>query len=203
MVGTGRTALAVLEEAGLTVDDVVLITAAAGGIGSLLVQAARSVGARSIALAGGPEKAALVESLGADIGIDYQDAGWPERVEAALGDGRVTVALDGVGGDTGRSAFDLVAPGGRMVLFGYTTGTPMPLRAEDLFERGVAVTAAIGPRLFARPGGGPHAFAVEALDRLAAGWWRPLVTPFPLADAAAAHAALTGRATTGKVVLLP
>ena len=112
------------------------------------------------------------------------------------------MALDGVGGAVGRAAFELVAPGGRMVLFGYSAGAPMALTAEDLFARGVAVTAAVGPRMFARPGG-IKALAEEAVARLAEGAWRPVVQRFALAEAAAAHRALTGRATTGKVVLLP
>jgi NADPH2:quinone reductase len=89
-----------------------------------------------------------------------------------------------------------------MVLFGYSSGAPMPLDAADLFARGVAVSAAIGPRLFARPGG-IQRLAELAVERLEAGVWSPVVDRFPLADAADAHRALTGRRTTGKVVLIP
>ena len=200
MVGTGRTALGVLAEAQLTADDVVLITAAAGGMGTLLVQAARHVGAFVIGTAGGPAKVDLVRSLGADLAVDHTAEDWPALVRAA---GRpVTAVLDGVGGTVGRSAFELIAPGGRLVLFGYSAGSPTPLDAGDLFSRGVAVTAAVGPRMFARPGG-IRALAEEAVSQLAAGRWRPVVHPFPLSDAAAAHRALVERATTGKVVLLP
>lgn len=200
VVGTGRTALGVLAEAQLTADDVVLITAAAGGMGTLLVQAARHAGAFVIGTAGGPAKINLVRSLGADLTVDHTAEDWPELVRSAARP--VTAVLDGVGGTVGRSAFELIAPGGRLVLFGYSAGSPTRLSAEDLFSHGVAVTAAVGPRMFARPGG-IRALAEEAVRQLAAGRWRPVVHPFPLADAAAAHRALVERATTGKVVLLP
>jgi NADPH2:quinone reductase len=95
-----------------------------------------------------------------------------------------------------------VRPGGRVVMFGYSAGAPMRLDAADLFSSGVAVSAAVGPRMFARPGG-IQALAVEAVAKLAAGEWRPLVTRFALADAPEAHRALVERRTTGKVVLIP
>jgi NADPH2:quinone reductase len=200
MVGTGRTALGILEEANVRAEDVVLVTAAAGGLGTLLVQAAVGAGAAVVGAAGGPEKVALVESLGA-VGIDYLEPDWPGAVRAMLDERRATLALDGVGGAIGRAAFDLIGPGGRMVLFGFTANEMMPLRTEDLFSHGVAVTAAIGPRMFARPGG-IQSLAEEAVARLAEGGWRPIVTTFPLADAGKAHDALAGRRTTGKVVLI-
>ncbi len=200
MVGTGRTALAVLEEANLDHDDVVVVTAAAGGIGSLLVQAARRAGALTVGVAGGASKVAVVESLGADVAVDYLDADWPSHVTAILGQRRVTAALDGVGGAIGRAAFELVAPRGRLVMFGYSSGDTIQLGADDLFASGVDVVAAVGPRLFARPGG-LRPLAEEALAGLAAHSWRPLISPFPLNEVARAHRAVADRTTIGKVVL--
>jgi NADPH2:quinone reductase len=201
MVGTGRTAMAILDVAAVAADDVVVVTAAAGGLGALLVQAARHAGAFVVGLAGGPDKVRLVEGLGADAAVDYLPADWPDGVAKALDGREVTLALDGVGGEVGRAAFELVAPGGRMVLFGWTAGTPMALSSPDLFASGVTVTAAIGARMLRHPEG-IRAFAARALHELAAGHLTPLVTTFPLADAAGAHHALEGRATTGKVVLV-
>jgi NADPH:quinone reductase len=89
-----------------------------------------------------------------------------------------------------------------MVLFGYTEGAPMELSTPDLFTHGVSVTAAIGPRMLARPGG-MQALAKEAVERLENGEWRPVVDRFPLDRAADAHTALEARGTTGKVVLIP
>jgi NADPH2:quinone reductase len=202
MVGTGRTALGIMEEAAIGAGDTVLVTSAAGGLGTLLVQAALHAGATVVGVAGGAEKTAVVASYGAH-GVDYLDPGWSGKVAALLGEERpLSVALDGVGGEVGRIAFDLVSPGGRLVMFGYTSGSFIPLDAGDLFERGVAVTAALGARMLARPGG-IQALAEQAVDRLAQGTWRPTVTAYPLAEAAEAHRALAARETTGKVVLIP
>lgn len=118
-------------------------------------------------------------------------------------DGRgVSVVLESVGGSIGRQAFDLIRPGGRIVMVGYTSGELIAFDAADLFDRGVSATAAIGPRMFARPGG-IQALAERAVADLAGDVWHPLVTCFPLDQAAEAHAALADRRTTGKVVLVP
>lgn len=203
MVGTGRTALGILEVAQPTADDVVLITAAAGGIGPLLIQAARTVGAFVLATAGGAGKLAVVDRVGANVAIDHRAADWPDAVRAALGDRRVTLALDGVGGTTGRAAFELIAPGGRLVVFGWASGAPMRFDLGDLYTSGVTVAAGIGTRVVSRPGG-IAALSAQALDELAAGVLKPLVNPpFALADAAEAHRAIELRATIGKVVLAP
>lgn len=202
MVGTGRTALGILEEAAVAPSDIVLVTSAAGGLGTLLVQAALRAGATVVGVAGGPHKCALVAASGAHA-VDYLEPEWQAKVVALLGDDRpVTVALDGVGGAIGRASFDLVAAGGRLVVFGHTSGTVVPVDAGDVLGRGVAVTGAIGARMLARPGG-IQALAERAVALLAAGEWRPAVTTYDLSDAAEAHRALEARATTGKVVLIP
>jgi NADPH2:quinone reductase len=203
MVGTGRTALGIIEVAAARAEDVVVVTAAAGGVGALLVQATVAAGATVIATAGGVDKVAAVERLGASAIVDHRADNWPVAVrDAALGR-PITLALDGVGGATGRAAFELVAPGGRLVMFGWASGEPTPLSATDLYESGVAVTAGIGPRVVNRPGG-IRELAAAALDELAAGRLTPLVNPpFALADAADAHRAIESRATMGKVVLVP
>ena len=196
MIGTGRTTMAILEIAQLTAADVVLITAAAGGIGSLLVQAARAAGATVVGAAGSPEKVERVRALGADVAVDYSVPGWSEQV------GEVTVALDGVGGELGRQALEAIGVGGRLVLFGYASGTVTQLSAGDLFGRGLTASAAIGPRILQRPGG-MRDLEEKALAAAADGSLTPAVQRFPLAEAAAAHTALESRATHGKVVLIP
>jgi NADPH:quinone reductase len=202
MIGTGRTTLGILEVAQVTPSDVALITSAAGGIGSLLVQAVREAGAVAVGLAGGEAKLARVKELGATVAIDYTEPDWPDAVRDALGEARVTVAFDGVGGDVGRGALELVAPGGRLILFGFSSGEPTRLSASDLFARGLTASAAIGPRILNRPGG-MRDLEERALAALAEGRLSPLVQRFPLADAAAAHAALEARGTVGKAVLVP
>jgi NADPH:quinone reductase len=202
MIGTGRTTLGILEVAQVTPGDVALITSAAGGIGSLLVQAVREAGAVAVGLAGGEAKVARVQELGATVAIDYTAPDWTDAVRETLGDARVTVAFDGVGGDIGRSAMELLAPGGRLILFGFSSGEPTRLSAADLFARGLTASAAIGPRILNRPGG-MRDLEEQALAAIAEGRLRPLVQRFPLTDAAAAHAALEARGTVGKAVLVP
>lgn len=197
LVGTGRTALGILEQADLTADDVVLIPAAAGGLGWLLVQAARAVGARVVAAAGGADKLALLEQLAPDQLVDYASPAWPDTVIE-----RPTVVLDGVGGSIGRQAMQLLRPGGRLLMFGYSAGEPTRVATEDLVAGSLTASWSLGPRMLARPGG-IHGLAREAVARAATGEWWPLVTEYPLAEAAQAHRDLEERRTVGKVVLIP
>lgn len=202
-IGTGRTAQGVLEVADLSADDVVLVTAAAGGLGTLFVQAALAAGAEVVGLAGGAAKVDLVRSLGATAAVDYRTPGWPGEVQAALGDRQPTLLLDGVGGAMARAAFDLLAPAGRVVLFGWSSGEALEFTSADLFARGLAATVAVGPRMLQRPGG-LRGLETRALAEAAAGRVVPHVgRSFALAEAAAAHRALEARDTVGKVVLVP
>ncbi|HEY2714851.1 MAG TPA: zinc-binding dehydrogenase [Solirubrobacterales bacterium] len=202
MVGTGRTAMAILETAAPVAGDVAVVSAAAGGIGSILVQALAGAGVTVVGLAGGAEKAAVVASLGAAAAIDYHADGWPEEVRAALGERPVTLGLDGVGGGIGREVLELVGVGGRLVMYGTASGAVTPLGAEDLYSRGITVAAAISARLFQRPGG-LRELESRALQAAADGTVSPLIDRFALADAAAAHQAIEGRRNVGKIVLVP
>ena len=147
-------------------------------------------------LAGGAAKVERVRALGADVAVDYREPGWSDALREALGR-EVTVAFDGVGGEAGRTALELLGRGGRLVIFGLSSGELTELSAGDVFSRGITVTSAVG---------GPDGVRERqerALAAAAAGDWVPLLTRFPLADAAAAHAALEARETVGKVVLVP
>ena len=201
MVGTGRTAMAILETAAPVEGDVAVVSAAAGGIGSILVQALGDAGATVVGLAGGEEKTAVVERLGAVAAIDYQRDGWRGAVGAALADRPVSLALDGVGGKIGRDVLELVGVGGRLVMYGTASGALTPLSAADLYSRGITVATAIGVRLIQRPGG-LRELESRALQTAADGRISPLTDRFALADAAAAHRAMEGRENIGKVVLL-
>lgn len=130
MIGTGRTTMGILQFTELGPDSVAVVLAAAGGIGTLLVQYAKHAGATVIGLAGGPEKVARVEKNGADLAVDYKDSDWPEKVRAFLGGREATVVFDGVGGDTARKSVALLGPGGTHLVFGWSgeglrNGTPL------------------------------------------------------------------------------
>jgi len=200
MIGTGRTTMGILQFVELTPDSVAVVPAAAGGIGTLLVQYAKHAGATVIGLAGGPEKVARMRANGADLAVDYTDAGWPERVSAYRG--RATVVFDGVGGDVARTAVGLLGPGGKHIVFGWS-GEGIQ-NGEPFLVEGVSEQV-LGPVMLGRTGGPNPVRTLElrALAEAAAGRLTPAVTRFPLAEAAAAHQALESRATVGKVVLEP
>src|SRR5829696_2681748 len=204
MIGTGRTTMAILELAAPTGDDVVLITAAAGGIGTLLVQAVRDTGATVVGAAGGQRKVLLLRELGASSAVDYSQPGWTDAVRAVLSDRSITLALDGVGGDIGRATLELVGVGGRLVMFGSSSGTLTELSTGDLYKRGITVSAAIGARIIQRPGS-LRSLENSALEAAAEGRLTPVIGQrfALLADAAAAHEAIESRATMGKTLLHP
>lgn len=209
MIGTGRTTLGILQFTDLGPDSIALVPAAAGGIGTLLVQYAKNAGATVIGLAGGPAKTAAVRANGADLAVDYTLADWPRRVRAHL-DGlgrRATVVYDSVGGVTGRAAVDLLGKGGQHIVFGWSgeglhNGSPLTFTDEELTERGITSESVLGPAMMQKAGG-LRVLEERALAEAAAGRLRPAVQRFPLAEAAAAHRALETRATMGKVVLVP
>ncbi|MFD9464864.1 zinc-binding dehydrogenase [Streptomyces sp. NPDC060027] len=202
MIGSGRTALGIVQFAEFGPSSVVVVPAAAGGIGTLLVQYAHHAGATVVGLAGGPEKVARARANGADPAVDYTDPGWPEKVRAHLGGRAATVVLDGVGGAVARDAVALLGPGGRHIVFGWSgegIRDGSPYLVEGVSEQ------VLGPVMM-RKAGGPdpvRTLELRALAEAAAGRLTPAVTRFPLAEAAAAHRALENRATIGKVVLEP
>ncbi|MEV5833007.1 zinc-binding dehydrogenase [Nocardia sp. NPDC052112] len=201
IVGTGRTTMGILLFTELGPDSVVVVTAAAGGIGTLLVQHAKNVGATVIGLAGGSAKAELVQRNGADIAIDYLRPDWPEQVRAQLGDRRVTVLFDGVGGEISRAAVDLLGEGGQHLIYGAADSAPLSLSAAELAARGITSELVVGPRMLQRVGGDLRPLEDKAMAEATAGRLRPAVQRFPLAEAADAHRALETRGTVGKVVL--
>ncbi|MFI6347797.1 zinc-binding dehydrogenase [Streptomyces sp. NPDC050560] len=214
MIGTGRTTMGVLQFAEPGPDDVVVVPAAAGGIGTLLVQHAKNAGATVIGLAGGPGKTSRVRAAGADLAVDYRDdapSRWTEKVRAFLGGRHATIVFDGVGGAAGRSAVDLLGPGGRHIVFGWSAdgigdadgGIAFPDGYLD--ERGITSETVLGPKMMRLAGGDSPIRTLElrALAAAADGRLSPAVQRYPLAEAAAAHHDLEHRATVGKVVLEP
>jgi NADPH:quinone reductase len=150
---------------------------------------------------GRPRKVARVGALGATVAVDYLESGWSDRVRDALGEREVTVVLDGVGGVPGRQALRLLAAGGRLVVFGWSSGDPLQLTTMDIFGRSLTVRSGIGPDFGSQ--GRKRELETRALAEAAAGRLVPPVSRFRLADAAGAHRALESRETVGKTVLLP
>ncbi|MWA12746.1 zinc-binding dehydrogenase [Streptomyces sp. BA2] len=201
MVVTGSTTMGLLDVAQLTSSDVVLVTSAAGGIGRLVVQYARGVGAVVIGAAGGADKVEAVWELGADLAVDYNQPGWADTVRERLDGRQVTVVIDGVGGEKSAAAFGLIGEGGRYVVIGWSSQEGFEPDAGVVEERGITVTNAL-MQLIARPEDGPD-HERRALEAAAKGELVPAVQTFPLPEAARAHAAMERRQTTGKVVLVP
>jgi NADPH:quinone reductase len=194
LLADGRTAIALIDRAGIRPDETVLVEAAAGGVGSLLVQLAKRAGATVIAAAGGARKLEVARALGADLAIDYRRPGWTEEVGRG-----VDVVFDGVGGSIGRDAFQLLGQGGRLCAVGMASGSFAAISEEELRERGV--TRMIGGGADARE---LAALTARALSSAAAGELRPVIGQMPpLADAAEAHRAIEARATIGKTLLVP
>jgi NADPH2:quinone reductase len=181
--------------------DRVLILGAAGGMGTLQVQLAHAAGAQVVGAARGAQKLALVERLGADAVVDYAEDGWTRRVRDAFGGLPVDVLLDGVGGDLGAEAFELVADGGRVSAHGAASGGFAELDQESARRRGIVLRGIAEVQLEA-----PEMvrLATEALTAAAAGRFRPVIArEFPLSEAADAHRALEARSVVGKALLIP
>jgi NADPH:quinone reductase len=195
LLADGRTALSLAELAEVRPGDTVLVEAAAGGVGTLLVQLARNAGARVAGLARGERKLGIVRGLGADVAVDYGDGDWPQRVRDAVGG--VDVVFDGVGGEIGRAAFGLLRPGGRFCPFGMASGSFAGVTGELALARQVTVRVGFG----ADPAK-LREFARTALAEAAAGRIRPVIgQEVELERAAEAHAAIEARATIGKTLL--
>jgi NADPH:quinone reductase len=193
LLADGRTAISLIRAARVRAGETALVEAAAGGVGSLLVQLALAAGARVVAAAGGERKLRVARELGADETVDYTEPGWTERVR----DG-VDVVFDGVGGEIGRAAFELVRPGGRFCAFGLASGAFTEIPGSDAVRRNVTVIR--GTHLEPEE---LHELSRSALAEAAAGRLRPVIgQTFPLERAAEAHEAIEARATVGKTLLM-
>ncbi|GAA5178714.1 zinc-binding dehydrogenase [Rugosimonospora acidiphila] len=196
----GSTALGLAENARIASGDWVLVEAAAGGVGSLLVQLAAVAGARVIGAARGSRKLEVVRELGVDVVVDYSEADWVERVLDATGGAGPDVVFDGVGGQIGRAAFEMTARGGRFSVHGAASGDVTLVDPEEARRRGVDVIG-IGQLSSFRPN--VARWAQRMMSQAAAGLVRPIIgQTFPLEQAADAHAAIENRTAVGKTLLL-
>ncbi|MFF0519808.1 zinc-binding dehydrogenase [Actinomadura nitritigenes] len=198
LLNDGGTALGLFEGAEVRAGDRVLVEAAAGGLGSLLVQLALSAGARVVGAARGEAKLALVRELGAEA-VDYSAPGWAKQAVDATGAGFDGV-FDGVGGEIGRAAFGATARGGRFSVHGASSGAATVVPPDEAAERGVTV---MGIEQLMGFGIGAKERALRAMEEAAAGRIRPVIGQrLPLERAADAHAAMESRSVVGKTLLI-
>jgi NADPH:quinone reductase len=183
--------------------DAVLVHAAAGGVGQILVQWCKALGATVIATAGSEAKLALARELGADHLVDYSHEDVAARVAEITGGKGVAVVYDGVGKDTFEGSLKSLGRRGVLATFGNASG-PVPAFAPlELSGKSLFVTR---PRLF------DYIATTEELDESAQALFAVIGSgavkidigqTFPLAEARAAHEALEGRRTTGATLLIP
>lgn len=201
LLADGRTAVGLAGAVRPQPGEWVLVEAAGGGVGSLLVQLAARAGSRVIAAAGGARKLDLAASLGAEVTVDYAAPGWEGRVRAATGGHGPDAVFDSVGGEIGRTALTLVRDGGRFCVMGAASGSMTVAPDGEVAQRRLRMIG-LGDVL-----GTPEAVRDAtsiALAEGAAGRLRPTIgQTFPLDRAPDAHAAIEARATIGKTVLLP
>ncbi|UXY15056.1 quinone oxidoreductase [Chitiniphilus purpureus] len=181
----------------------VLIHAAAGGVGQIACQWARSLGATVIGTVGSPAKAALVRPW-CDHVIDYHSEDWVARVRELTQGAGVPVVYDGVGAATFEGSLDCLAPRGMLVSFGNASGAVPPFSPGILSQK--------GSLYLTRPTLGHYVASREELLDTAADYFTMVTRGevaanigqrYLLADVAQAHRDLAARVTTGSTLLLP
>jgi NADPH2:quinone reductase len=180
------------------------VHAAAGGVGSLLVQMAHNIGARVLATVSTEEKATIARQAGADEIILYSQVDFEAEINRLIGGKGVDVVYDSVGKTTFEKGLDVLRPRGMMALFGGSSGAVPPFDLIHLSQKGsLYVTRpmlgnyiATREELVARSG------AVFAM--IASGTLKLRIQhTYPLAEAQRAHRELEGRKTMGKLLLIP
>lgn len=200
----GAVCVGILSAMRVQAGETVLITAAAGRIGSLLVQLAKAAGARVIGAASSPGKLAVATECGADVTVDYRRPDWVGQVKEATGGSGADVVLDAVGGGIGEQALLTAADGsGRIGVYGFASGTWIPLDARQIAQRGMSVIGPLGIT-FAKPLAEQRADAERALNAAAGGDLLPRVhATYPLEQVCQAHTELEQRRTIGALLLTP
>jgi NADPH2:quinone reductase len=182
--------------------DACLIHAGAGGVGTLLIQMAKMLGATVFATVGSAAKAEVAKAAGADHVIDYTEVDFREAIEEIAGPKPLAVVYDGVGRDTFDRGLELLRRRGVMVAFGNSSGPPAAVDPLRLMR--------LGSLYVTRPSLFDYTATHEQLQQRSGDLFRWIAAGdlevrvgarLPLAAAADAHRALEGRATTGKVLL--
>ena len=184
--------------------ETILVHAAAGGVGQILCQWGKALGAFVIGTAGSPEKCAVAKACGADIVIDYSKENWVETLLAATNGKKANVVYDSVGKNTFLKSLDCAAQFGLVVLFGAASGPAPAIDPELLNKKGCL--------FLTRPSVFPHnsdptvfqANAAEVFEAIRTGIIKPHIgNRFPLSDIAAAHKAAEARVTEGATIIIP
>ncbi|MCG8350929.1 MAG: quinone oxidoreductase [Chloroflexales bacterium] len=188
----------------LKAGDTALVHAAAGGVGRLLVQMAKKLGARVFGTAGSEEKAQLARSAGADEVILYKQEDFAAAVRSLTNGRGVDVVYDSVGVSTFEGSLDSLRPRGYLVLYGQSSGPIPPFNPSILNAK--------GSLFLTRPTLAHYIATREELNWRANdlfGWLAAgeltlrIDRTYPLSEVAAAHRALEGRETAGKILLIP
>jgi len=182
--------------------DVVLVHAAAGGVGQWLVQWLKHLGAVVIGTASNEDKLKAIRSLGADHAVNYSN-GFLEQVRDLTSGRGVDLALDAVGQTTFSDTVKALAPRGMAISYGQASGIAPDVQVLPLILKGARVA---GASLFVYIGDPKEmqARAAEVIAGVQEGWLRMTKsTTFALDDVVASHRAIEGRSTQGKLVLIP
>jgi NADPH2:quinone reductase len=181
-----------------------LIHAAAGGVGLLLVQMAKRLGARVIATAGSEEKAQLARGAGADEVIIYTEQDFETETKRLTGDQGVHVVYDGVGKDTFARDLNVLRPRGYLVLFGGASGAVPPFDLLELTKHGSLFVTRPSLQHYAARREELEQRSNEVLQMIVRGDLKlRIYKKYPLEDVRQAHHDLEGRKTTGKLLLIP
>jgi NADPH:quinone reductase-like Zn-dependent oxidoreductase len=171
--------------------ETVLVTGIGGGVATLALLIARHLGARVVVTSGSDAKLARARELGADGGVNYKDEAWGKRLQAMC-EGGPDVIVDSAGRDVFSALLDIIKPGGRIVTFGATTGSPSTVEVRRIFWKQISI---LGSTM-----GTPAEFA--AMLALFDGPLVPIVDRvFPLSDAPDAHRRMDQADQFGKIVL--
>jgi NADPH:quinone reductase len=184
--------------------DTILIQAAAGGVGLLVCQWAKALGATVIGTVGSDEKAEIAKAHGCDYPIVYTRENFTKSVREITNGAGVPVVYDSIGKDTFTGSLDCLAPLGMFISFGNASGPLPPIDSSEFAGRGSLFFTR--PTLFTYIGkrSDYDAMAAELFDVLVSGKVKTSINQrYPLSDVAQAHTELESRRTTGSTVLLP
>ncbi len=184
--------------------DVVLIHAAAGGVGQIVAGWAKSMGAFVVGTVGSQAKMAAAKSAGCDAVVDYSKPNWVEEFLKATGGRKANVVYDSVAKDTFMGSLDCVAPFGTLALFGAASGPAPEIQPEILNKKGCL--------FLTRPSVFPHNATPELLQENARAVFEAIASgavkvqigaSFGLEQAADAHKAAESRSVSGAIILVP